>query len=243
MNNRSQRFIPARVSATAIKARWILLNLLAGAVVLLTGCAPQGDTPAEMKVSPSSLSFTENRQESILVIENSGDEDLEWNLANKDAEWAQLSFIQGQIPGGETMEISVFSDASIGAGQFSSSFELSSNGGDIVVQLSMEINGVVPPNTSYNGLTQEGLPFAFSIDYNNLVDLQAERMSGEDVLEESVPLFGLITYSGDTLVCDSDNGSSIRGVFDPEDEIISGEWVLDEVSRSFSVTINSNGTE
>lgn len=90
-----------------------------------------GSEPALISVSPSSLDFGDTSQEMTLVLQNKGGGVLDWN-GRPASGWILLSASSGRIAAGASQTITVRANRSdlAAAGQYQSSVDFTSNGGN-----------------------------------------------------------------------------------------------------------------
>jgi len=98
-------------------------------------------TPAVLVASPESLDFETSQSSMQFTISNSGDQTLDWNITD-DQDWLSVTPTSGSTTSEED-EISVSVDRSgLAAGNYNGNVTITSNGGDQVVSVAMDI---LPP--------------------------------------------------------------------------------------------------
>lgn len=124
------------------------------------------DSPAELIFTPSEFNFDKNNFSDILYITNGGSEPLQWNAAPQ-ADWILISVDTGTTTF-ETDEIIVTVDTSVNLtpGTYHSTIDLTSNGGNAAVDVSVVVD-VGPileaaPVTLDFGLEISSLPIEIS---------------------------------------------------------------------------------
>jgi len=97
--------------------------------------------PAILVVNPESLDFETSQSSMQFTISNSGDQTLDWNITD-DQDWLSVTPTSGSTTSEED-EISVSVDRSgLAAGNYNGNVTITSNGGDQVVSVAMDI---LPP--------------------------------------------------------------------------------------------------
>ena len=113
--------------------------------VLMT--IPDPNAPL-MSVSAVTIDFGTNETTRILTITNNGNGDLNWNISINQ-NWLSLSAESGTTSGGLSDDVSVMVDRSnLTPGAYDDQLSITSNGGDIYIDVRMEI--LSEPVLSYN---------------------------------------------------------------------------------------------
>ncbi len=121
-----------------------MLIIAAGLVLLLlTGCLPVAKKPASLSVSPALLDFGADAEELLLVIANSGDGELNWEIeVVQGAEWLSASPAAGTNQG--TVTVAVEREG-LEAGEYAGELKITSNGGNQNVPVALSAKEKEPP--------------------------------------------------------------------------------------------------
>jgi len=213
---------------------YLLVCLTLG--LFFTGCQTSDTVLLPMlEVASNSIHLSKENQCDTLTFRNVGDDVLIWWVFNK-PDWAIIADQRGEIPEGDSAFIQIIGDLSIGIGQFSDSIEFRSDGGDAVVNLTMDVDVLIPNNGVYSGTTLEGLRIAYLIDYNRILEFQGFFYDGEQVRVEHLPVFGEIQYTDTTFTVEGDHDFTLTGIYDGVSSI-NGSWILiDGRNIGYSVT-------
>jgi N-acetylneuraminic acid mutarotase len=104
-------------------------------LLLLIACSKE--SPPELKVSDTALTFTTYPNTKTLVISNNGEGELSWEINNKPS-WIELSKSSGKVTSNvDTLMITV--DINQAVGTYSGTLSINSNGGNTDVTITLTI--------------------------------------------------------------------------------------------------------
>ena len=121
------------------KIKSCFIVILAVSVLIITCSNPVESEKPELNVNPTSCTFTKNTNTQILIISNNGNGELSWEINNKPV-WLEVSKSSGKITTGRDTVIST-ANLDQGAGEYSGTMNITSNGGnkEIIVSLNISI--------------------------------------------------------------------------------------------------------
>ena len=105
---------------------------------------PENTVP-ELNVNTSSLSFSIDNDEAMLIITNVGDGELSWEIVGK-PDWIDISKLSGQITN-EADTVTITANTELDIGDYSGEISINSNGGTATVNVSLSIEtkiGIFP---------------------------------------------------------------------------------------------------
>jgi hypothetical protein len=102
--------------------------------------------PPKLAVTPASLDFGEAGTELSLLIQNKGGSTLQWSAEPSNG-WVTLPVSSGQVTanGSQTVTLRASRSGLSAAGQYTSSVQFSSTGGNVVVAISLKVPAAPPP--------------------------------------------------------------------------------------------------
>ena len=121
------------------KLKICFIVILAISVLIITCSNPVESEKPELNVNPTSCTFTKNTNTQTLIISNNGNGELSWEINNKPV-WLEVSKSSGKITTGRDTVIST-ANLDQGAGEYSGTMNITSNGGnkEIIVSLNISI--------------------------------------------------------------------------------------------------------
>ncbi len=137
-------------------------------------CTPS--PKAVMEVSPTTLDFGTTASQLNLTIENSGEGDLNWNIANLDTEYLSVSDMSGSIApdGNKIIQVNLKRDNM--SGNLESSFIVSDGSKEVVISVKAEKSNSGSGEEGGEEDLEEDYSSA-SIDVSSINHLQAEILS------------------------------------------------------------------
>ena len=113
------------------------IAIMAVSIVFIT-CSPTEPENPQLSVNPTSCAFTKNVNTETLIISNSGGGELSWEITDK-PDWLEASKSSGKVTTGIDTVI-ITADISQAAGTYSGTININSNGGNQVVNISLDIS-------------------------------------------------------------------------------------------------------
>lgn len=118
-----------------MKFNFFLINILF--ILFFSSCEKEKDKPI-LNVNPSSLFFTQDNGEAYIVITNTGENELSWEIVNAPA-WITVSKLNGQITTEADSILFTINTIELDLGEYSDEIIINSNGGNVKVKITLLI--------------------------------------------------------------------------------------------------------
>lgn len=228
---------------------------MVGLIGFITCSPTEPEKEPKLSVDPTSVAFTKDANSDILVISNSGDGELSWEINDK-PDWLEVSISSGKVTSGKDTVI-ITANINQAAGTYSGTININSNGGNQVVNISLNItvwikkkdmptarwglsvsgvNGKIYAMGGATFINEPVLPTVEEFDpVTNIWTTKTNMPTARNTLCSSVVNGKIYTFGGSTDTGDT----SVVEVYDPTtDEWIKKTNMLTARSAAGSVVVN-----
>jgi len=147
---------------------------------------------AMMGVSATSFDFGLTETSKELTIENTGEVDLTWDISSTDS-WLSTSSSSGTVTPTGSQSINILIDrTSLAEGQYSGTLNVTGNGGDTTISVTME----VPSQDPVLSLSTDELSFGDTDDTRSITVTNTGRQTLNWSLTENEPWLNISSTSG-----------------------------------------------
>jgi N-acetylneuraminic acid mutarotase len=136
-----------------MKRQLLYFEIILAISMFVITCSPTESDEPQLRVEPGSCTFSRNAISDTLTISNAGSGTLSWEIKEKPV-WLEISMISGTLSTGNDMVIAT-ADFDRGAGDYSGTMKITSNGGEKVI--SLNINAWVKKADMNNARVAHGI--------------------------------------------------------------------------------------
>ncbi|MBW3671361.1 MAG: hypothetical protein KY432_06775, partial [Acidobacteria bacterium] len=140
----SRSSLPSGTHQAAIR---FTSNMGSAAATVIVKVPDADDSPPRLAASPTALDFGEAKTELSIRISNDGEQSLDWS-ARPSVGWLSLSESAGQLAAGGSKDLLIqASRSSLSSGDQRGTIEITSNGGDASIPVSLVVAPSEPPDS------------------------------------------------------------------------------------------------